>query len=240
MTDLPSRDWLEAHADDVFDQLAAAMDRTTWTKRRQADDVAVSSGFPTFADGVSRVEGFHIQSELQGVSLDHGLHYFHDACHFAATANRMTSSDQILAVWDGRLDRYRAVVRTGFGLPWPLQDREFLHWVGTQRSVDASGRDVVIIAYSSISGEDLAPAWEGHARCPMAPSGQRLTALGDGRLRAEHCMTYALGGAVPTWAQNGLFHRGHVSAYHEEWVAAMARLRQEATVPACDLARLPS
>ena len=37
-------------------------------------------------------------------------------------------------------------------------------------------------------------------------------------------MTYDLVGAVPSWAQNALFHKGHVDAYAEEWVAAMAHL----------------
>lgn len=212
-----------------LDRLVYAMDNTAWTSRRAADGVAVHSGYPCFSvdEPPSRVEGFYIAAERDDVTVEHGLAYFHDACHFADTANRMTTASGILRVDDARLAAYHAIVRTGFALPWPLQDREFLHSVATRRDTDPEGRDRALIVYASVSEAGLAPAWEGYLRCPMEASGQRVTALGNGRVRLEHCMTYTLGGWVPEWAQNHLFHRGHVGAYHQEWVAAMDTLATE-------------
>ncbi len=226
-----------------FEALAWAMDHSSWTLRREGTGVSVSSARPVFGGGgePSDVEGFLVAAEREDLSLAHGLAYFHDACHFADTANAMTTLREIVAVSDPRLDHYRAVVRTGFSLPWPLQDREFLHGVATRVDRDPQGRHRVLIAYWTVPETGLPPAWSGYLRCPMAPSGQRLTDLGDGRVRAEHCMTYDLGGRVPHWAQNRLFHRGHVGAYFDEWVAAMETLSGElAAGPALSRSRGPT
>lgn len=225
--------------DTLFDALVHAMDHGPWTHRQTHSGVVISSGHPTFApsDPPHPAEGFHIAAERTDVTLDHVLAYFHDACHFADTANAMTTKSQIVRVDDAHVDHYRAIVRTGFALPWPLQDREFLHVVATRRDVDPQGRPRVLIAYDTVPEAGLPPAWDGYLRCPMAPSGQRATLLADGRVRVEHCMTYSLGGAISPWIQDHVFHRGHIGAYHDEWVQAMDTLAAESAAPALQTGR---
>lgn len=212
-----------------------AIECSDWTVGYDADGVTVAHARPVYAAGQAphRVEGFLISAELDDVSVDHGLAYFHDACHFADTANAMTSASEIVDVQARQMDRYEALVRTGFALPWPLQDREFLHYVTTHRAPDTQARDAATIAYASVdSGPGVPAPWPGALRCPMQPSGQLITDLGRGRIRLQHCMTYDLVGSIPTWAQNLMFHRGHVDAYVTEWAAAMDVLRVEAREPA--------
>lgn len=213
----------------LLDALTHAMDHTSWTPCSTAHGITVSNAHPVYAPGESphTVEGFLIASELDGITVDHGLAYFHDACHFADTANAMTSASEIVQVLDDRLEHYEAIVRTGFKLPWPLQDREFLHYVTTWRGRDAQGRDTALIAYDTVDDPSLPPPWPGTLRCPMKPSGQRVTDLGGGRVRFEHCMTYDLVGWIGPRVQDRLFHAGHVKAYAEEWRQAMATLKAE-------------
>lgn len=207
-------------AEPHFEALVHAMDASTWTPRHDADGVIVHSGFPVYAPGGAPhpAEGFLIRGQATA-TLGQGFDYFKDACRFASTANAMTTFDEVIEVHRDEPADFVAVVRTGFALPWPLQNREFLHWVAARRR-----EGEVLVVYATAEEAGLPPAWDGYLRCPMAPSGQRLVDLGDGRIRAEHCMTYDLVGRVPTWAQNHLFHRGHVKAYAEEWRAAMAAL----------------
>jgi len=208
-----------------FDALTYAMDHTPWALCFDEDGLQVFRGLPVYGpdDAPHPTEGFLIRAKVKA-SRAHGMAYFHDACHFARTANHRTTRDEILRVDDPRRDHYRALVRTGFSLPWPLRDREFLHTVGT---TVRDGRG--LIAYGTLPADHpIAPPWPGYLRCPMEPSGQRLTPLDDGWLLAEHCMTYDLGGRITPPLQNVVFHRGHVRAYAEEWRAAMAVLSREA------------
>lgn len=105
------------------------------------------------------------------------------------------------------------VVRTGFTMPAPFTNREFLHSLTDIRM----GPDCHVVAYGPVASDGLPPVREGFLRCPMYPSGQRISRLSDGRTRVEHLMTYELAGRVPRWAQNTLFHRGHLNAYCAEW-----------------------
>lgn len=218
---------------DLFAELVHAMDASAWVRATAADGITVDQAHPVYRPGgaAHRVEGFLIRADLEGVTVDHGLAYFHDACHFADTANKMTSASEIIRVLASPLDAYEAIVRTGFGLPWPLQDREFLHYVAADRTTDAQGRDVAVIAYATVDDPSLPPPWPGALRCAMQPSGQRVTDLGGGRVRVEHCMTYDLGGWIGPRVQDTLFRGGHVKAYLDEWTLAMATLQREARQP---------
>jgi len=104
------------------------------------------------------------------------------------------------------------IVRTGFTMPTGFRSREFVHSV-----VRHSDGDVHFVIYGVVDDAELPPPRPGFIRCPMHLSGQRITPLDDGRCRVEHLMTYELGGLVPHWAQNSVFHRGHVDAYVKEW-----------------------
>lgn len=114
------------------------------------------------------------------------------------------------------------VVRTGFTMPPGLQHREFVHSL----SVTPMQEGVWVVGYDAVEEGALPQARPGFLRCPMYPSGQRIRALGPTRCRVEHLMVYELGGGVPTWAQNRLFHRGHVKAYRDEWSALIAHSRR--------------
>lgn len=111
------------------------------------------------------------------------------------------------------------IVRTGFSMPFPLADREFVHHL----VVEELRPGVTIVAYGPADETELASPREGYVRCPIYPSGQRITDLGDGRTRVEHLMTYELGGRISARVQNALFHRGHLGAYRDEWRALVLR-----------------
>lgn len=218
--------------------LAHAIHATPWRLARAHAGITCHHAHPVYAPGTPphHVTGFLITATLPNIPLPHALAYFHDACHFADTANAMTSASEILQVTSPDLAAYDAIVRTGFRLPWPLQDREFLHRVSTWRGPDEQGRDSATILYETVDLPDV-PPWPGALRCPMAPSGQRLTDLGDGRLLLQHCMTYDLGGWIPPLVQDWAFHAGHVTAYVDEWAAAMTTLQREAREPALTVGR---
>jgi len=220
--------------DALFGRLVFAIENTRWVARREEAGITVSSGRPVFSAGEvpHPAEGFYICSVRGDQSIDDGFSYFKDACTFADSANEMTSASEIISVLADTPVYYEAIVRTGFQLPWPLQDREFLHRVVARRDTDPDGRPRVLVAYDNVSEDGLPPAWDGYRRCPMAPSGQRLTVLADGQLRAEHCMTYDLGGWIGPAVQNTVFHRGHVGAYFDEWRAAMDALASSTLVSA--------
>jgi hypothetical protein len=211
--------------------LVSVLDDTPWKVVNAAGRVRVEVGHPRFGPDNRAVpeEGFHLVAEVRGATVRHALTYFHDACHFAETANRMTSASEVITVLDPDIEHYEAVVRTGFRLPWPLQDREFLHYVTTDVSQDTEGRAVGLVAYATVTEDGQPPAWDGSLRCSMRASGQRITEIGDRGIRIEHGMTYPLGGRVGPWLQNHLFHAGHVNAYCNEGEKACEVLISESS-----------
>ena len=118
-----------------------------------------------------------------------------------------------------RLDERTRIVRTSFAMPLPLADREFVHLL----HLAAPDPNTRIVAYGSADDPDLPPIQPGYVRCPIFPSGQRLLSMPDGRVRVEHLMVYDLAGSITPWLQNTLFFRGHVSAYHNEWIKLVER-----------------
>jgi hypothetical protein len=112
------------------------------------------------------------------------------------------------------------VVRTGFSMPPGFSSREFLHLlVCTQLD-----ERVWVVAYGPVGDESLFPVVRnGFIRCPMYPSGQRITVTGGGRTRVEHLMVYELGGWISHRLQNSVFHAGHLRAYHDEWLGLVQR-----------------
>lgn len=208
-----------ASLDELFESLDSAIEKTDWKLCKKSNAIVVSSGMSTFYEQPSSVEGFHVETLVEGVPIDGAISYFRDACHFADTANAMTTKSEVLWQVDDR-----AIVRTGFELPWPLQNREFLHGVAVRRS-----KNTAWVVYTTLSGEEeatLPPPWKGYQRCTMYPSGQRITQLEKNPM-LEHCMTYPLGGSISSTIQNTLFHRGHVGAYYKEWKAMKIALLSE-------------
>lgn len=105
------------------------------------------------------------------------------------------------------------IVRTGFTMPTGFSSREFVHALIEHR-LDAHTH---IVAYMPVDESGLPAPRDGFLRCPIFPSGQRITQLDDGRTRVEHVMTYWLGGRIGPWVQTHVFHRGHLGAYQQEW-----------------------
>jgi len=181
--------------------------------------IRVQSGFPCFQNGApSRVEGFLTATTTidNRLSLEQGVAYFTDQRF--AEANVRTSLHEV--IWDNGVDR--SIVRTGVEMPWPLQNREFLHGVAVQinNNNNTDSAAFAMIVYVTLSEEEeatLPPAWDTYLRCTTYPSGQRITVLPDNALKMEHGMTYPLGGWIGPWIQNTIFHSGHVAAYVDEW-----------------------
>ena len=69
--------------------------------------------------------------------------------------------------------------------------------------------------------------WSTPTRTRETQKGPLFVFRPNGTVRIEHCMTYPLGGGIHGWIQDHLFHRGHTSAYFDEWAAAMSRLAEE-------------
>jgi hypothetical protein len=98
-------------------------------------------------------------------------------------------------------------------MPAGMSSREFLHLL----HVATRGSERRFVVYHSVDDPELPAPRPGFVRCPVYPSGQRLTRLASGRVRVEHLMVYDLAGSISPWVQNTLFRSGHVVAYHAEW-----------------------
>lgn len=190
----------------MHDVIASHLDDTPWRPCANRHGVAVAAGRP---DG-SATLGFRttttIDASIERVAavLGPGL------LAAFAVMNRHYAGGAVCAAATAETP---AVVVTRFALPWPLAPREFLHTL--ELSAPASGRR--FIGYGAPPAPERWPIESGHIRCPIAPSGQRLTALSPGRTRVEHLMVYRLAGRIPRWMQDALFRAGHVAAYLEEW-----------------------
>ncbi len=112
------------------------------------------------------------------------------------------------------------VVRTGFSMPPGFSSREFLHLLVCTQLNERTW----VVAYGPPGDESAYPsARRGFIRCPMYPSGQRISTLASGRTRVEHLMVYELGGWISHRLQNSVFHAGHLRAYHDEWLGLVHR-----------------
>ncbi|MFC1669950.1 START domain-containing protein [Spirochaetota bacterium] len=119
--------------------------------------------------------------------------------------------------------RISYIVRTAFTMPLFIKNREFMHLL----HVEEVDKDTSIIAYHSVDDDFLPSPYSGFIRCPIYPSGQRITALGKGKVRVEHMMVYDLAGNISPWVQNKLFFPGHVRAYLREWQALIDIFNKE-------------
>ena len=105
------------------------------------------------------------------------------------------------------------IVRTAFKMPPGFSNRDFVHNLYVKRLNSFTS----IIAYGPIPSSPENPEIPGFIRCPIFPSGQRVTETGQNRIRVEHLMVYGLAGSISSRVQNIFFHSGHVSAYLKEW-----------------------
>jgi hypothetical protein len=110
------------------------------------------------------------------------------------------------------------IVRTAFSMPPGIRNRDFLHSLYLKRTDNRTS----LIVYGPVSSNPEHRKVAGFVRCPIFPSGQRITWRGKNRVRVEHLMVYGLAGLIPAAIQNVLFHRGHIEAYLSEW----GRLKQ--------------
>ena len=121
----------------------------------------------------------------------------------------------------GTVDSRSSIVRTAFRMPPGMRNRDFVHSLHTFR-IDSR---TTIIAY----GPEPADSYTvpNFIRCPMYPSGQRISQLSEDRLRIEHLMVYGLGGVVSPFLQNQLFRKAHVRAYLDEWSRLKELIRED-------------
>jgi START domain len=192
-------------------ELAATMDRqldtAKWREHARCDGVTVYSA----SDLDCPFVGFRTVTEHRGIEPEAIVAYLGPGLLDAfAEMNAQYVDGQELRPADAR---GVSVVRTAFAMPGPLADREFVHALFTRRE----GGDRWFVGYLSVDDDDLGPVADGFVRCPIYPSGQRITRLPSGVVRVEHLMVYDLAGGIAPWVQNTVFHRGHVGAYLTEW-----------------------
>lgn len=200
--------------DALASTIAHQLDHAHWTPRADRRGVTVFSATDLDCPFV----GFRTVTILEGIAPEDVVADLGDGLLAAfETMNARYVDGQELRPED---DRGVRIVRTAFSMPSPLADREFVHALFTRRLDD----DTWIVGYLSVDDDDLPPVAEGFVRCPIYPSGQRITRLSDGRVRVEHLMVYDLAGAIAPRVQNTLFLRGHVDAYVDEWSGLGARL----------------
>ena len=197
---------------DLVDEIIRQLDDAPWKLERERDGVAVYScgSLPCPVVGFRTVTFHEATIDELFAFLGDGLL---DA--FSQMNERWVEGCEIK-----RIDDKTRIVRTSFSMPPPLANREFVHVL----HLAEPGSGTRVIAYRSIDDDpDLPPVQEGYVRCPIYPSGQRLTEMEDGRVRVEHLMVYDLAGSIRPFIQNVVFHRGHVAAYHAEWSKLVER-----------------
>jgi hypothetical protein len=191
--------------------LGCWMDDFPWRRERAEDGVTVysASRLPCPFEGFMTVTEPRAPVDALARFLGEGL------LEAMAEMNDRYVGGEIVRRIDDGPDHRTTVVRTAFRMPPGMAGREFVHLVHERRR----SRDEAFVAYGPVDEDDLPPPPQGFVRCPIYPSGQRLRAIGGGRTRVEHLMVYALAG----WAQNTLFHAGHVRAYLDEWKGLLRR-----------------
>jgi len=194
----------ETDVEALVARIEADLDHPAWRRERSRDGVTVFSNGGLDAPVVGFRTVVEVDAPPEEVTrfLGPGLL---DA--FSKMNELYVDGTVLLELNEGQ------VVRTRFAMPGPMNGREFVHVL----HVAEVSPDQRIVAYLGVDGPSLPPPTDGFVRCPVYPSGQRITRLPGGRSRVEHLMVYELAGAVPRWAQNHLFHQGHVGAYEKEW-----------------------
>jgi hypothetical protein len=186
---------------DLARSVASQLDTTQWQAANNSGPIRVfsSTELPTPVRGYRTVS--EPKADARSVAEFLGTRML-DA--FAVLNERFAFAETLVeSPW---------IVRTGFTMPPGFKSREFVHSV--VRHID---NGVHFVMYGVVDETDLPAPRDGFIRCPMYLSGQRITPLREFGCRVEHLMIYELGGLVPRWAQNSIFHRGHVDAYVKEW-----------------------
>lgn len=194
----------------LIDKMIHQLDDLDWKQVGQNDDVTVfvSDQFDCPYDGFKTVT-YHSANAAQ---LSNYLG--RNICKAMAEMNHLyTDGGTIKVIHDLGDENYYAIVRTCFKMPFPLQNREFLHSLYVKRR----DPNTIFIVYHSIFDKDLPPEKKGYLRCPTYLSGQRITTLENGQTRVEHMMVYGLAGKISANVQNKFFKKGHVGAYLKEW-----------------------
>lgn len=203
----PERFLLEAlDPEGIVQEIVTQLDNTPWQLESHREGVSVYSSdkLPCPFTGFRTV----IEPEA---TLEQVVRFLGDDLleAFAELNKRYVSGDVIRNIQTPPM----RIMRTCFSMYPGMAGREFLH-ILYQKQLS---RDCWVIAYHSIDDPDLPSVTPGFVRCPIFPSGQRLTRLAGGRVRVEHLMVYDLAGAVSKRTQNLLFRPGHIKAYHQEW-----------------------
>ncbi|MFO8071429.1 MAG: START domain-containing protein [Polyangia bacterium] len=201
----------------IVDAVDSQLDGAHWKLAIGKDGVAVytSTALPC------PFTGFKTVTE-HSASLDDLTAFLGDGIlgAFSQMNRRYVFGEDIPAPGSSKL----RVVRTGFSMPAGMSSREFLHLL----HVALRGPERRFVVYHSVDDPELPARRPGFVRCPVYPSGQRLTRLASGRIRVEHLMVYDLAGSVSPWVQNTLLRRGHAATYHAEWLS-LVELFEKAT-----------
>ncbi len=194
----------------LIDQMIYQLDELDWKQVGQKGDATVYWTNETDCP----YDGFRTVTEHQVPAIDMVRYLGKGICTAMSEMNHMyTDGGTIKEIYDKGEEDYYAVVKTCFKMPFPMQNREFLHSLYVKRRDE----NTAFIIYHSIFDEDLPPVKNGYLRCPTYLSGQRITTLENGNTRVEHMMVYGLAGRISPGIQNKIFKAGHVKAYLKEW-----------------------
>lgn len=191
-------------------RIRSDLDRGDWRHERTRTGVSVYSHRGLDAP----VVGYRTVVEVDARAAEIAAYLGPGLLDAFAEMNHLYVDGHVLLERDGR-----RVVRTRFSMPGPMAGREFVHLL----HVAQVASNEYVVAYLGVEGDPLPAVSDGYVRCPVYASGQRITERADGTTRVEHLMVYELSGGVPRWAQNHLFHRGHVDAYLREWRGLVER-----------------
>jgi hypothetical protein len=202
----------------IVDVVDSQLDDANWTCAIEKNGVAVytSTALPCPFTGFKTVTEHSASLDVLTAFLGDGI-----LGAFSQMNRRYVFGEDIPAPGSSKL----RVVRTGFSMPVGMSSREFLHLL----HVAPRGPERRFVVYQSVDDPELPPRRPGFVRCPVYPSGQRLTRLSNGRIRIEHLMVYDLAGSVAPWVQNTLLRRGHAAAYYSEWRRLIELFEEAAT-----------
>lgn len=208
----------KASSADVDSQLAEAfrlcestMDSTKWKLTKQQDDIKVFTAYSPACPVFTMVYSIEVEA-----SLEEWAHFSHNDAMLDKSAewDKTFLEGQIL---EKMTIEHEGQQIPGFYLRWcfdagPMKARELLYVSLLKRITEKQ----IICCYFSIEDE-ARPCPSKYVRAfNWSPSFDRATDLGNGKLVIDHCMTTNLGGSLPNWVWNNLFHGAVASAYVKE------------------------
>lgn len=194
--------------EEAITTIPAELDKADWNLEFDATDISV---FSKFGACQAPVIGFKTIT-THPVSAKIAFNLLKDVNKAMEMINDQFARGEVVSAWPSASDPEGSLVRTSFKMPWPMGNREFPHGLHC-KSID---ENTFIVAYTPMVPYNIFRQ-VGYIQCPIYPSGQRITELGNGSCRVEHLMVYELAGSISKSVQDKWMKKAHVGAYIKEW-----------------------